>query len=316
MFCSTIIATVGRPTLDRAVESILDQPFLDAEYEIIVVNDSGSPLPPANWQLSDRVRQIMTNRRERCVARNAGAAIARGKFLHFLDDDDWLLPEAYQSFWVLASTELEAVWLYGGSQLVDRAGNPIIQLKHTLSGNCTIQAMAGEWLPLQSSLINAETFFSVGGFNPLIPGIEDVDLLRQITFQGEIAGFTEPVAAITMGVEGSLTNYPHAQELGREARERLFGHESAFQRMRSAASSGFWHGRIVRAYLTSAIWNLRRALISNFVSRLFYGFSAALLSLKYVWSADFWGAITRPYESQTFLDGFNSANRQIERREI
>jgi hypothetical protein len=40
--------------------------------------------------------------------------------------------------------------------------------------------MAGEWIPLQASLIEAKTFFTVGGFNPLITGPEDIDLLRRI----------------------------------------------------------------------------------------------------------------------------------------
>ena len=81
MFCSVIIPTIGRAAVTRAVQSIIDQTFTADDYEIIVVNDSGKPLPAADWQQLEQIQVITTNRRERCVARNAGAAIARGKYL-------------------------------------------------------------------------------------------------------------------------------------------------------------------------------------------------------------------------------------------
>ena len=105
LFCSTIIPTVGRGTLNRAVESILSQEF-GRSFEVIVVNDSGRPLPPAGWQQAERVMVIDTFRRERSVARNVGAAVARGRDLHFLDDDDWLLPGALDVFWALAGSAI------------------------------------------------------------------------------------------------------------------------------------------------------------------------------------------------------------------
>ena len=46
---STIIPTIGRETLTRAVKSVLDQQLTSAEFEVIVVNDSGVTLPVASW---------------------------------------------------------------------------------------------------------------------------------------------------------------------------------------------------------------------------------------------------------------------------
>jgi glycosyltransferase involved in cell wall biosynthesis len=152
MFFSTIIPTVGRPTLSRSVDSVLNQEFTAEDVEVIVVNDAGTHLPGASWQRSPNVRILNTNRHERSVARNTGAAVAKGRYLHFLDDDDWLAEDAIQEFWHLAQAS-QTAWLYGGSQLVDRAGNPLLQLHHRLQGNCFMQVLAGEWIPLQASLI-------------------------------------------------------------------------------------------------------------------------------------------------------------------
>jgi glycosyltransferase involved in cell wall biosynthesis len=97
MFCSTVIPTIGRPTLSRAVCSLLDQAFTADDFEVIVVNDSGRPLPEMDWQHSAQVRVIDTNRRERSVARNTGAAIAGGRYLHFLD---YLVPWRHSGRWI------------------------------------------------------------------------------------------------------------------------------------------------------------------------------------------------------------------------
>ena len=64
VFSSTIIPTINRSTLSRAVHSILDQDFEVEDFEVIVVNDSGSPLPEMEWMHSGRVHVIETNRHE------------------------------------------------------------------------------------------------------------------------------------------------------------------------------------------------------------------------------------------------------------
>jgi glycosyltransferase involved in cell wall biosynthesis len=307
MFCSTIIPTICRPTLDRAVNSILTQTFAADNFEIIVVNDSGQPLPQADWQQSLRVQIINTNKRERSVARNAGAAVAKGQYLHFLDDDDWLTPDALQNLWTIAQTGNTA-WIYGSSQLVDRSGNPTIQLHHGLNGNCFMQVMAGEWIPLQASLIEAKTFFTVGGFNPLITGPEDIDLLRRIALHGDIAGTRKVVAYVVRGEEGSTTDYDHHPEMSRWAREIILNSSGVFGRMHTSAGSNYWRGRICRAYLTSMIWNLQHKFLLLAVSRGVFGLAALALAAPHLLSADFWHAVAKPYASETFSRGFREAN--------
>lgn len=299
MFCSTIIPTVGRRTLTRSIESVLNQEFTKGDFEVIVVNDSGEPLPKSSWQLSDQLKIVNTVRRERSVARNAGASIARGRYLHFLDDDDWLAPDAFQHFWKLSHSS-GAKWLYGISQLVDRNDEPILQLQHDLSGNCFVQVMAGEWIPLQSSLIEAETFFAKGGFNPRITGPEDIDLLRKISLTEDIAETPNLVAYIEMGEMGSTTDYDRHSQESRWARELILESSHVMKRLVLSANSGYWKGRIVRLYITSVIWNLlqKRLLIAG--SRTGLSIAAFAVAGRNIFTGDFWQAVTRPYQSTTF----------------
>ena len=304
MFCSTIIPTVGRSTLARAVNSVLNQNISKDDFEIIVVNDSGTPLSEEPWQQSEQVHIINTNHRERCIARNAGAAIAKGTYLHFLDDDDWLLPGALNAFQTLAS-QTDVAWLYGGTQLVDRAERPLIQLHHQLEGNCFTQVIAGEWIPLQSSLIRSEAFFKVGGFHPLIPGAEDIDIARLIALSEEMRGTQILVSCIGMGEFNSTTNYQQALLDARRARERLLSTPGAFSRMlTSTYNSSYWHGRILRAYLTSAVWNLQHRRPLTTASRLLYAILAFMRSFRHLFSFPFWQAITHRHQGRAFLRGF------------
>jgi hypothetical protein len=158
IFFSYIIPTIGRASLETAVKSVLDQEFSHAEFEVVVVNDSGNPLPHADWLASPRVSIINTNKSERSFARNSGAAIAKGKYLAFLDDDDWILPGALESFWNLANQHPNAVWLYGGIRIVDEHINTLAEINSGLNGNCFAQIMGGAWAPIQSSLIQARAF--------------------------------------------------------------------------------------------------------------------------------------------------------------
>jgi glycosyltransferase involved in cell wall biosynthesis len=303
LFCSTIIPTIGRKTLSRAVESIFDQDFSSGNFELIVVNDSGEALPDSSWQKSRNLKIINTSRRERSVARNAGASIAKGKYLHFLDDDDWLAPGALQAFWELSRSSA-AKWLYGVSQLVDRNDQPIVQLQHGLNGNCFVQVMAGEWIPLQSSLIEAETFFSVGGFNQRITGPEDIDLLRRISLIADIAETPRLVAYISWGEDGSTTDYDRHPQESRWARELILESPCVKKRMKSSANSNFWRGRIVRVYITSLFWNLlhkRLLTAGGRMGSVIAGFANAGAGIS---TADFWRALFNPYQSTTFKSGY------------
>jgi len=285
MFCSTIIPTINRSSLPRAVHSVLDQAFKVADFEVIVVNDSGQRLPDADWQDSKQVRVINTNRHERSVARNTGAAIARGKYLHFLDDDDVLLPGALEAFWMLDEEAGDAAWLYGSYQTVDNFGNLIEEIHPGITGNVFALLVSGEGVPLQASLLQTRHFFTAGAFDPAITGVEDRDLGRRIALAGSIAYTPAVVAQIRIGEKGSTTNWAILAEDDRQGREKALSMQNSFARLRASVNSCYWRGRVSRSYLGSTAWNLRRRRILTAVSRL--GASLAFANW-HMFSPDFW----------------------------
>ena len=286
MFCSTIIPTVNRATLGRAVCSVLQQEFSQADFEVIVVNDSGQPLPDADWQHDERVRVIDTNRRERSVARNTGAALARGQYLHFLDDDDLLLPGALAAFWALQGGN-EVVWLYGSYQSVDNEGKLVEEFHPGLQGNVFASLVAGEGIPLQASLLQAKTFFAVGAYDvsPLVLGVEDRDLGRRMALAGALAYTPAVVAKIRIGQVGSTTNWATLGEGDRWGREKALRAQTAFRRLQASARSAYWRGRVSRAYYASMVWNLKQRDLFSAASR---GLAGALFASTNLLAQEFW----------------------------
>jgi glycosyltransferase involved in cell wall biosynthesis len=302
MLVSTIIPTIGRATLSRAVDSVLQQHFRREECEVVVVNDSGGDLPTEEWQQHANVRIIATNRVNRSIARNTGATLAGGKYLHFLDDDDWLVPDAFQQLAKTADAT-PAGWICGGFGLVDNLGELIKEIYPPETGNCFIQTMASEWLPLQASWIDAEAFFEVGGFDPLFStSSQDIDLSRKIARYHEFAHCPALTAKIRYGDAGSTTEYGRQILNNRLSREKNLDLPGAFGRLRRSAlvdtnRRSYWQGRIVYFYVVSVVWNLKQKQPIRAANRTVYLLLALLTSGLSLFSPSLWEAVHKPHSN-------------------
>lgn len=84
--------------LEQCIESILNQPFID--FELILVDD-GSPDNCGkicdSYSLNDnRIRVIHKKNGGLSSARNVAIEVARGKYLSFIDSDDFISNDFYQ----------------------------------------------------------------------------------------------------------------------------------------------------------------------------------------------------------------------------
>jgi hypothetical protein len=317
MFSSTIIPTIGRPTLTRAVLSVLEQePDLD-DREVIVVNDSGRPLADAEWRSSPRVRILETDREERSMARNRGASAAKGRYLHFLDDDDWMLPGAWEVFRAL-DLRSGAAWLYGGYRMVRSDGTVIEERCPDECGNCFVRFMVGEWLPLQVSLFRSDTFSAVGGFVALPSlrgGNEDLHLTRRVSGIAELAGSGTLVAAIRYGTDESTTDYGNLLCQNRVSREKALRSRGAFRRLLASSrerprNRNRWRGLAVRIYLASAAWNLRGFRVLTALGRTALGAAAAVAAGPHALTPSFWAGVTRPHSRAEGILHFQSGSER------
>lgn len=103
LFASVITPTLGRPELERMLESLLAQDL--ADWEAVVVDDGdGSGIELARRVGDSRIRAVPSPGTGQVDARNAAIALARGELICWLDDDDWWDDPAHLS---ALSIELE-----------------------------------------------------------------------------------------------------------------------------------------------------------------------------------------------------------------
>jgi glycosyltransferase involved in cell wall biosynthesis len=121
-FFSVVIPLYNKePHIERTLLSVLAQSF--ANFEVVVVDD-GSKDGGANLVCSmtdPRIRLISQMNGGVSVARNTGIAHARGKWIAFLDADDWFHPEHLSVLFECISADSEARIVASGYRTIDEA---------------------------------------------------------------------------------------------------------------------------------------------------------------------------------------------------
>lgn len=183
-FVSIVIPTHARPQLlMRAIESCLGD-IAPGPVEVIVVANGGGSLPEALGHYP-AVRVIELTVANGNAARNAGLAVARGHFVRFLDDDDYLLTKgAGAQHRIAAKTNPDVC--SGAILLLDDAGKEFQRIAPTagddfaramLSPKCTTQPTAH--LFRRKFLENLE-------WNPTQPHLQDVAWIHGILRRSEV----------------------------------------------------------------------------------------------------------------------------------
>lgn len=94
--------------LNKCIDSLLNQTL--KEIEIILVNDGstdGSEIILRDYaqKYPEKITLLEQENKGMSMARNAGLAIAKGKYLGFVDSDDWVLETMYQEMVDLAEKD-------------------------------------------------------------------------------------------------------------------------------------------------------------------------------------------------------------------
>lgn len=165
--------------LEQCLDSVLSQ--TEKEIEVICINDSSSDKSQLILEkyacLDSRVKILRTNCHCAGTARNLGLTISRGKYLSFLDADDFFEPEMLeQAARALDTTEADVV-VYG-SWIYDTATNYDRHAKWNLRSELLPEKAVFSWHDMPDFIFNA---FGNYTWNKLFRS--SLVLNRQIKFQ-------------------------------------------------------------------------------------------------------------------------------------
>jgi glycosyltransferase involved in cell wall biosynthesis len=98
-FFSIILPTYNRAKfLRRAIESVLSQTYDNWEFIIVDDGSTDNSKEIIDSYIDSRVRYIYQQNSERSTARNKGIDSSKGKYICFLDSDDYYMPDCLSVF--------------------------------------------------------------------------------------------------------------------------------------------------------------------------------------------------------------------------
>lgn len=185
--------------IGRAVESVLGQTFLD--FELIVVNDGSSDATatvltdygPA-LRVIEQVNGGLSN------ARNTGLCAARGRYVAFLDADDWWLPPKLERQVALLDNRPELAFCSTAARLEDVDGQPLGAWSCRGTDLSPLEAIfaVNAFVAGSGSAVMArrQVFEQVGRFDESLRSLEDIDMWMRLASAGGYACVGEPLAVI------------------------------------------------------------------------------------------------------------------------
>lgn len=175
-------------TLPATIASLQAQS--SAGWEAIFVDDgsvdASARVVAAAARDDRRLRLVQQPNAGPSVARNAGAAQARGRWLAFLDADDIWLPSKLAEIADMAAKPDAPAAVFGAVGFMDRADQPDCTRSTVPSGAVTLAQLAGEnpVCTLSNLTVRADVFARLGGFDAAITYAEDLEFLVRLVSAG------------------------------------------------------------------------------------------------------------------------------------
>ena len=215
-FSVVIAAYQAAAFIAEAISSAVEQEPPPAE---VIVADDGSTddLTTALARFGDAVRVVRIAHGGEAAAKNAGAAVATGDFIAFLDADDRFLPGriAALSALAIARPELDVIttdaYLMHNGEIIGRCYGP----GHRFAFDNQRTAILQRNFVLGLSAVRRSRFADVGGFDPTVEYTTDWELWMRLILSGSEVGFIdEPLAEYRLHA-GSMSARRAAMSRGR-----------------------------------------------------------------------------------------------------
>lgn len=205
---SVILPTYNRASLIGAsIQSVLLQTYKN--FELIIVDDgSTDETAKVVRSYSDpRIRYVRQENKGRSNARNHALALAKGKYITFLDSDDLYLPEKIELQVAYLSEHPETSMVYTSAYCIDEQGGMLGE-KYIASVSGYIYDQIAFFRPVTITLPTVMTYKSVmddvSGFDECMHRFEDTDMWRRISKKYRIDAMPEFTCRLRTHSDNSL----------------------------------------------------------------------------------------------------------------
>jgi glycosyltransferase involved in cell wall biosynthesis len=226
---SVLVAAYNRAhTLRRCIDSILMQTF--PLKEIIVVDDGSTDgTAQLTAAYGDAIVYRRVERQGPSRARNTALALSRGRWVAFLDSDDYYLdPDVLAAHLQRFADEPALDAVSAGWRIVDRNGGPLADVRPWEQAAVFDLESFLMWKPayLGAKMFRREILERVGGLDPSFEAAVDTDLILRILLAGGKFGWLRRIVyAYRQSPDAMMVNAPRQAKYLRMAIDRTFAAE-------------------------------------------------------------------------------------------
>lgn len=186
---SVIIPTYGRAkTLKRAIESVIAQTYSNIELIVVDDNNPGTEYRKKTEELmnnycdSGKIEYIKHEyNRNGAAARNTGFFVSKGKYICFLDDDDYFYPDKIKEQVIFLDNRSEYDAVYCGWS---KKGKEYTQ---NFKGNLTEELLLMKYQPITPTIMfSRSSLESIKGFDESFLRHQDYELMIRFFYEHRI----------------------------------------------------------------------------------------------------------------------------------
>lgn len=204
--------------LAQAIESVLKQSY--QSYEIIVVDDGSTDNSKKVAQSYPAVRYLYQQNQGPSMARNTGIDKSIGRFLVFLDADDWLFPDALKINIKYLLENEEAAFVSGSHQKVNNDGVILEEGKWVVREDPYLHLLQGNYIGMHATVMYRRSVLEKIKFDVSLRLCEDYDVYLKITRKYPVIHHEVTIAAYRIHDSNTSVNIPRMLEAALKVLER------------------------------------------------------------------------------------------------
>lgn len=235
--------------LATAIESILAQSY--PCKEIVVVDDGSIDNTKEVAQRFAEVRYVYQSNKGLPSARNTGISNSKGKYLVFLDADDWLLSYALQVNWSYLKNDPQLAFVSGGYKLIYVPENKEWDVTREVAADHYLHLLQGNYIGMHASVMFHRWALEKQCYDVTLKACEDYELYLRLAREHPVLHHTNLMAVYRIHTENMSGNYILMLKTAMEVLQRQKSKLRSKQE-EMAFSAGFIH---FKQYYTLKIYD-------------------------------------------------------------